>query len=118
MSGADHRRDLPLAQARIGDLGAKGPKRRRSAMPQRRLDRFGRGKIERIGAVLILDPGPAQLLAEPALAVAAPAERLGLGQSEGRIVDQPERTWRSTNASMSGGGRSSPSRARAACAPR
>ena len=62
---------------------------RRSAAPPPRRRRAPR--CARLGRILLVDPGGAQRRADPALAIAAPAERGGAGGGEGAVVDIAER---------------------------
>src|SRR5258708_304048 len=90
MAGADHRaeRFLPLfgiAYCRSG----KGAEPAPFGEAQRGRDGLGLRMLPRCRAVLLRHSRRAQLLEHTPFAVAAPRQRLGLGQRIGRVVDIP-----------------------------
>ena len=87
---------------------------RRSAGPPAR--RRPARRLAASARILLADSGRAQRLADPPLAIAAPAERGGAGGGEGAVVDIAERRHPLDQRARPAARPRPPSRARAACA--
>ena len=116
MAGPDHRRDRPLALGPLGPRLGERPEPPPPGEAKRRLDPLGLGQLAAPAGIVLADAGRVQALADPPRAIAPPAQRAGLGEREGAVVDIAEARQPLGDRFDVGFVSPRPSRARAACA--